>query len=447
LKRLARFLESSRQTVLRLQRSSELQADNTIRVWCDASWASTACCKSTSGYLIEVQGVQMMTASKTQSIITRSSAEAELLAVNGAVAEALFLQTLLSEMDEQESPVQAFCDSSACIAALSRHGLGRLRHLQVRHLWMQQVLAQRRVELAFVAGSENPADALTKQLASLPQFQWAQQRLGLVQQQSTSPSSMTAALVAALPECVDLVCMLPCLGTDQQHATSPFVLRSPTGTWPSPHCTACNELQQVAVSENGQVQWICSFCGNSMTWNDYRDATRQLQQPGPRASTQPELCVPTATTPSAAVPTVVTTPTDGPTTTTSSSNFAADTVRRPIPMTPEAPLSPAAVTTNINVHLTPDQYAEVVQQQQHGEPDDLTEGRYGHSTTTGASSSGPRARAAAALFGSSSSSSSTRQLPLPPRHDAPTARQLDFVAVLAARRNTTPQRLLQHATT
>ena len=56
-------------------------------------------------------------------------------------------------------------DSSAARSAVRRKGLGgKLRHLQTRHIWLQHHLALGHVVMKSVAGTNNPADVLTKSL-------------------------------------------------------------------------------------------------------------------------------------------------------------------------------------------------------------------------------------------------------------------------------------------
>ena len=46
-----------------------------------------------------------------------------------------------------------------------RRGLGaKLRHIQVRHLWLQQRVKLGHLKVAVVRGLDNPADCLTKAL-------------------------------------------------------------------------------------------------------------------------------------------------------------------------------------------------------------------------------------------------------------------------------------------
>ena len=55
-------------------------------------------------------------------------------------------------------------DSSAARSVASRRGIGKVRHLQVRYLWVQEAVSSKRLMLRCVKGSDNPADAMTKPL-------------------------------------------------------------------------------------------------------------------------------------------------------------------------------------------------------------------------------------------------------------------------------------------
>jgi hypothetical protein len=92
-----------------------------------------------------------------------SSGEAEFYgAVKGAGA-GLGFQALLSDLGV-ESSLTVFTDSTAAIGIASRQGLGKLRHLDVHTLWLQQAVRSKRLKLRKVPGEENPGDAFTKHL-------------------------------------------------------------------------------------------------------------------------------------------------------------------------------------------------------------------------------------------------------------------------------------------
>ena len=62
--------------------------------------------------------------------------------------------------------VTAHTDASAAIGIVRRAGLGKLRHLNVRYLWVQDQVKRGRLWLEKVAGADNPADLATKNLSA-----------------------------------------------------------------------------------------------------------------------------------------------------------------------------------------------------------------------------------------------------------------------------------------
>lgn len=92
-----------------------------------------------------------------------SSGEAEYYAMVKVAIEGLGLQTLARDLG-WHLPPRMHVDSSAAKAIASRQGMGKIRHLEVRHLWLQQVVRDGRLLLRKVAGKLNPADLSTKGL-------------------------------------------------------------------------------------------------------------------------------------------------------------------------------------------------------------------------------------------------------------------------------------------
>ena len=58
--------------------------------------------------------------------------------------------------------VQVYADASAAIGTCRRAGIGRIRHLAVDQLWLQERLRSQEVRLFKVAGQCNLSDLLTK---------------------------------------------------------------------------------------------------------------------------------------------------------------------------------------------------------------------------------------------------------------------------------------------
>ena len=62
--------------------------------------------------------------------------------------------------------VRIHSDACAAIGMARRRGLGRVRHLDVEDLWVQNKVREGHVDLLKMAGSENPADILTKYVSA-----------------------------------------------------------------------------------------------------------------------------------------------------------------------------------------------------------------------------------------------------------------------------------------
>ena len=56
------------------------------------------------------------------------------------------------------------CDASAAIGIVHRKGLGKVRHIDVTQLWLQQKVATGIIMTKKVGTGENTSDALTKHL-------------------------------------------------------------------------------------------------------------------------------------------------------------------------------------------------------------------------------------------------------------------------------------------
>ena len=60
--------------------------------------------------------------------------------------------------------INLYSDSSAARGIAARSGLGKVRHVAVHLLWLQQQVRSGRIVIRGVAGSANPADVYTKHL-------------------------------------------------------------------------------------------------------------------------------------------------------------------------------------------------------------------------------------------------------------------------------------------
>ena len=102
--------------------------------------------------------------SRTQDSITLSSAEAELVASGKLAMEVIGIRTMGEEwgMLRAEQTSDLFADASAALSIAKRQGAGKMRHINVKSLWLQAKAVQQVRKYCKIRGEENPADGLIK---------------------------------------------------------------------------------------------------------------------------------------------------------------------------------------------------------------------------------------------------------------------------------------------
>ena len=102
--------------------------------------------------------------SLTQTTIALSSGGAELSGICRGASIALGLQSIAADLG-LSLKIHIHTDATAAIGICRRRGLGKIRHLHVSDLWVQDRLKRGDFLLSKIAGSENPADILTKHVS------------------------------------------------------------------------------------------------------------------------------------------------------------------------------------------------------------------------------------------------------------------------------------------
>jgi hypothetical protein len=161
LLRVCRYLKGAPRVVYEFRWQPEVG----IQAYVDTDFAGClATRRSTSGGCA-MRGTHLLKHwSSTQKTVTLSSGEAELNGIVKGAAEALGLQSLGRDLG-LEMELSLHTDSAAAVGICRRSGIGKVRHLAVGQLWVQEKLKSGAFRLYKIAGTENPADALTKHLA------------------------------------------------------------------------------------------------------------------------------------------------------------------------------------------------------------------------------------------------------------------------------------------
>eukprot|EP00971_Amphidinium_carterae_P153981 3053660-Amphidinium_carterae.3 len=87
----------------------------------------------------------------------------------------------------EDAQIHLELDASSAISMGSRVCLGKARHVAVRHLWLQQLVADKTVRLVKVKGTQHPPDVGTKHL-SKQGMAHAKQMLGLMEPEQLTSS-------------------------------------------------------------------------------------------------------------------------------------------------------------------------------------------------------------------------------------------------------------------
>ena len=110
------------------------------------------------------RGVAIKHWSSTQPTIALSVGEAEYVALAKGATEALGAQSLAADLG-LETVVRVSLDSATAKSIASRSGVGKVRHLDTKELWVQEAVRTGRLFLRKVRGDANPANLLTKPLS------------------------------------------------------------------------------------------------------------------------------------------------------------------------------------------------------------------------------------------------------------------------------------------
>jgi hypothetical protein len=194
------------QLVAYLKRTSHwhytIQPENlTLNAAADASFACHSDGKGHTGFLCLLGGSVVFARSGKQDLVTKSSAEAELLALNNAADQVCYLRNLLEELDApQPQPTPIFQDNLSTIQMANKGELGtkRTKHFTVRHYHVTDLITKGLIALSYEPGSLILADGLTKPLTGPAGRTWGYTILGL-RSEPALPCSARGGLSDLIP--------------------------------------------------------------------------------------------------------------------------------------------------------------------------------------------------------------------------------------------------------
>jgi len=177
-KRVLRYVKGTLDYGLRFEsrRGSELVG------YSDADWAGDLVTRrSTSGYVFQFGGGTISWSSKRQSVVAKSSTEAEYMAMSHAAGETVWLRRFIKHFEcDVGKPTTLFADNLGAMA-LSKNPMyhSRTKHIDVQFHFIRECVENGQISLQHVSTGEIYADVLTKDLAR-PKFRYFRDKLGVV---------------------------------------------------------------------------------------------------------------------------------------------------------------------------------------------------------------------------------------------------------------------------
>ena len=164
LKRLGRYLITCPRVVTKFEFQETV---DTMEGYSNSDWAGCKhSARSTSGGVLMRGSHPIKSWSSTQRSIALSSAEAELVAAVKTSTELIGVLQLAEDWSMRMSG-RVLVDSSAALGVVKRRGNGKLRHIKVGMLWIQERSESGDLVFQKVPGHSNPADLMTKALTAV----------------------------------------------------------------------------------------------------------------------------------------------------------------------------------------------------------------------------------------------------------------------------------------
>lgn len=137
-----------------------------IFAFVDASFAVHVDMKSHTGMVLSLGYGCIYTMSKKQTLVTKSSTEAELVAVSDAIPQIVWTRDFMVSQGLTVAPTVLYQDNMSTIALIlkGRSTSGRTRHINVKHFWIKDRVDEGTVRLEHMPTLGMWADIMTKPL-------------------------------------------------------------------------------------------------------------------------------------------------------------------------------------------------------------------------------------------------------------------------------------------
>ncbi|XP_004292511.1 PREDICTED: uncharacterized mitochondrial protein AtMg00810-like [Fragaria vesca subsp. vesca] len=165
VKRILRYLKGTVSRGIVMRNNSHFK----MAGYSDSDWAGNAIDrKSTAGYCTFIGGNLVTWKSKKQTVVARSSAEAEYRAMASTTCELIWLKSLLADLGFQTTAhIPLHCDNQAAMHIAANPVFHeRTKHIEVDCHFVRNQVQAKLIETVYTRSCDQLADVFTKVLAS-----------------------------------------------------------------------------------------------------------------------------------------------------------------------------------------------------------------------------------------------------------------------------------------
>jgi len=157
--------------------------DPSLKAFVDSDYGGCSdTAKSTTGWVFTLAGGPISWSAKRQMTVSLSSTEAEYIAATEVAKEAVWIKNFINDLDVPRFNIQTVPvhvdNKSALKLAKNPEDHQRTKHIKIHYHYIRQCVEEGDVELHWIKGTDNPADAFTKALGR-PAFEKVMEKLNV----------------------------------------------------------------------------------------------------------------------------------------------------------------------------------------------------------------------------------------------------------------------------
>lgn len=160
VKRILRYVKGTIGVCLKIEKTPSMM----VSAFVDADWAGCPDDRRSTGCFAVFVGSNLISwCARKQPTVSRSSTEAEFKALANAVAEVMWVQKLLTEMQVQH-PIAArlWCDNLGAKYLFTNPVFhARTKHIEIDFHFVRERVAQKLLDIRFISTGDQVADGFT----------------------------------------------------------------------------------------------------------------------------------------------------------------------------------------------------------------------------------------------------------------------------------------------